>query len=232
MHVKAIARARAIGLGHERRDQLVLARHALDDALEQHRIVGRPQGVRGVQQVDLELADAVFRHRGVRRHALLLALQIDVAEELAEILKLVERQDGVRIESLARIGRDRRHRRIRVRIDEVEFELGCNDRLQPEFGVAPHDVRQRLPRIAQKRRPRILKQPQRNHRAGPRRPVDRQRPAPGRDCRCRRCRRRNRPSDCRRYPRPTRPRRRSTAACESRRRQCVVPARSGCVCRA
>ena len=44
MHVKAIARAGAIGLGHEGGDEVVLSRHALDDALEQHGIVGGGRG--------------------------------------------------------------------------------------------------------------------------------------------------------------------------------------------
>ena len=179
MHVEAVPGTGAIGLRHEGRDQLVLARHALDDAFEQHRVIRRRQRIGGMQQVDLELADAVFGDGGVGRHALLLALQVHIAEELAEILKLVERQDGIRIEPLAGIGRDRWLRGIRLRIDEVEFELRCHHRLQAMFRIAPQHLRQGLARVAEKRRAGIREQPQRDHGARPGRPVDRHGPAPG-----------------------------------------------------
>ena len=78
----------------------MLSGDALDDALEQHGVVGGLQR-RGVQQIDLELPDAIFRDCGIGGHVLLLAGRIDFAEEVAEILDLVERKDGIGIEPLA-----------------------------------------------------------------------------------------------------------------------------------
>ena len=150
----------------------MLARDTLDDALEQHRVVGGLERV-GVQQVDLELADAVLGDRCVGRHALSLALVVDVTEEGAEVLEFIERQQRVGIETFAGIGRDRRAGGLFVRVDEVEFEFGGAHRLEPQFGIAADDCRQRLARIGKKRGDAVAEQPERNHGARAGGPVDR-----------------------------------------------------------
>lgn len=156
----------------------MLSGDALDDPLEQHGVVGGLQSI-GMQQVDLKLANAVFGDGGVGRNVLFFALQVDVAEEFAKILQLVEREDGVGIEALAGIGRNGRNGGVRLRVDKIELEFGSGDGLEPKFGIAPDDASQRLARIAEEGGAGILEEPERHHGARACRPVDGQRTAAG-----------------------------------------------------
>ncbi len=150
MNVHAVAGAGAVGLRHEGGGETVLAGDALDDTLEEDRIVRRLQGIVAVQQIDLELADAVLRDRRIRRNVLPRALPVDVGEELAEVVELVDRKDSVGIEPLAGIRRDRRDGAVRLRIYEVKFKLRRHHRAKAQFAIFAHDCREGLPRVGEK----------------------------------------------------------------------------------
>ena len=60
MYMEPATGATAIGLGHEGGGKAVFPRHAFDDTLEKHGVVGSAQGIVYVHEIDFELADAVF----------------------------------------------------------------------------------------------------------------------------------------------------------------------------
>ena len=66
---------------------------------EQHRVVGRPQGVGDMVQIDLELADTIFGNGRVDGNALRPAGFVDVVDEEFEIVDLVDRQRRIGIET-------------------------------------------------------------------------------------------------------------------------------------
>ncbi len=166
MHVHAVSGARAVGLGHEGGGKAVLAGHTLDDALGEHDVVSRLQWIVAMQQRDFELADAVFGNRRIGRHILALAFGIDVGEEIAEVVEFVDREDGVGVEALAGIGRDRRLGIIRLGIDQIEFKLGTNDGVKPHLVILLDDSGERLARIGKKGLAAFLEHPKRHHGAG------------------------------------------------------------------
>ena len=180
MHMHAVARARAVRLGHEGCGKAVLARDTLDDALEEHGVIGRLQGIVAVQEVDLELADAILGDRRIRGYILALAFGIDVGNELAEIIEFVDGENGIGIQPLAGIGRDRRHGAVGLGIDQVEFHLRRHHGAQAELLVFAHDGGEGLARIGEEGLAILQEEPERHQGARPRRPGHRQDAAPGR----------------------------------------------------
>ena len=162
VNMQSIARAIAVGLGHEAGGETMLARDALDRALEEQRIVGGAQRVGDMQQVDLELAGAVFGDHRVGGYILRFAGGIDVGDKSLELIEFINRQDAVRMQALAGKGRFRRRRARILRIDQIKLEFGGDHRGQPESGVTIDDGRQCAARICEKRRTIFLGQPQRD----------------------------------------------------------------------
>ena len=101
MHMHARTGTVAIGLGHESRRKAVLAGDAAHQALEQHRIVSRLKRVGDMQQVDFELAGAVFGNRRIGRDAMGGAGIINLVQEGVEMLQFIQRQRPVGIKPLA-----------------------------------------------------------------------------------------------------------------------------------
>jgi hypothetical protein len=101
-----------------------------------------------VQQVDLHLRRAVLVDQRVDLDVLRFAERVDVVEQRIE---LVDRRDAVRLAADLGAARaaDRRLERIvgvGVRLDQVELELGRDDRLPAPRGIEVEDVAQHVTR--------------------------------------------------------------------------------------
>ena len=101
MHMHARAGAVAVRLGHEGRGETMFAGDAAHQPLEQHRVIGGLKRVIDMQQVDLELAGAVFGNRRIGGDAMRGAGVINLVQEGVEMLKFVQRQRAIRIQPLA-----------------------------------------------------------------------------------------------------------------------------------
>ena len=156
----------------------MLAGHPLDDALEQHRVIGGAQGIVHMQQVDFKLAYAIFRDRRIGGHALLRAGRIDIAEEGPELVDLVNGEHRIGIKPLAGYRRDGGNGTVFLGIIEIEFKLHGNHRMKIHCRKAFNQARQHPARIAAEWRTVFLAQPQRDEGRGFRRPVHRQDSAP------------------------------------------------------
>ncbi len=130
-----------------------------------------------MQQVDLELTDPVFGDGRVGGDVLLFALQIDVAEELAEILEFIQREDGVGVEALAGIGEMGGTAESASGSTQVEFEFGGGP-AAGELGIAADNAGEGLARVREEGRVDVLEEPERDHGAGPGGPVDDRQRAP------------------------------------------------------
>ena len=93
--MQAAARLFRERLGHERRHQAVLHRHALGEAFVHDRIVGGPQGVGLVLQGQLDLTYAVFGDGAFEGHPLNVGSLPKVAKKVTDLGHLIETVDAV-----------------------------------------------------------------------------------------------------------------------------------------
>jgi len=82
--VQAAADVVLVRFRHEGREQSMFARHRLDRALQQHRVVAGAERVVEVMEIDLELARPVLRQHAVGRDLLDRAGLGDLGEEGVE----------------------------------------------------------------------------------------------------------------------------------------------------
>ena len=110
----------------------MVAGDALDDALQEHGIVGRLQRIRHMVEVDFILAGAVFAQRRVSRHILGAAGSGDIVKHLFMVLQFGD-GEHLRLAGMpapfARVRRADRIERRAHRIDQVEFQLGRHHRV-------------------------------------------------------------------------------------------------------
>ena len=139
-------------LRHERCVDAVLQRRFARDPFEQEHLVGELERI-AVQEVDLELAGAVFVRQRIRIDFHRFAIVVDVFDDRVEF---VHRIDAVRTTRafFATRASDRRFERI-VRIfvllHEVELDLRRDDRLPAFVGVHLQDAFEHLPRRVRER---------------------------------------------------------------------------------
>ena len=142
----------AIGLGHEGGVIAMLAGHALDDALQQHGEICGAQRIGNVIEVDFVLAGAVFAQRRIGGDLLRPAGERDVVEDVFEIMQFRDRQNlrlaGVPA-AFAGVRRTHRIERRAHMVDQVEFQLGGDDRRQLQLGITIEHVGENLARIGE-----------------------------------------------------------------------------------
>ena len=90
MDMHRAARLELIGLGHERRVDVVTQRRVPHRALEKKRMIGELQR-RAVIEVDLDLRHALFVDQAVDADFLALAKIVDVLEQRIEFVDRVDR---------------------------------------------------------------------------------------------------------------------------------------------
>ena len=185
MHVQAAAGLVHERLRHERRLHAERPCDALDEALEQHRLVRRQQRVGKVAQVHFVLADPVLRNRAADRQLLDRRRLVDAIEEYGHVVHGLERQvGGTASRRAARRGADADAAiRAAARVDQIELELAGHDRVEPGCATLRHHVGEDQARVE----PQVLARGQIHHvadrlrrrRGGPRRALQESWQGPG-----------------------------------------------------
>ena len=169
-------------LGHEGRLAALGARRGLDRALEQERLVGGPDRIGDVAEIDLELTGCVFRDRALRRQILARAILLEAREQSVLGIERLEAVDGTALH--ARPDLDARPAvAADPAIEQRELELERRHRGEPERLEAGRDGGQQGARIGEERPPVRIAEPRQHLRAarppghrGERRGVDPARP--------------------------------------------------------
>jgi hypothetical protein len=180
MRMQAAAGVILVGLGHEARRHPVLAREAADEELEEPRVIRRLQSVGLVHEVDLELAGAGLRDRGVGGNVHRLAGAVEPREKGVPRVQLAQCEDLGLVAPLARTRAGWHAQLAAAVVDEVELHLGRHHGRQPMRGVALDHPRERLPRVAVIGSPVLVEHPDRQERGGAFEPRHRKKPALGR----------------------------------------------------
>ena len=150
MEMQAAARPIDERLRDEGRLDAVALGRRLDDALEQHAVVGRGQRVVGVHQVDLVLAGREFGAHRRRGDVLRGTERGDLGEQLGEVVELGDAVNLQRIRAPPGARHDRHLRHAvggALGVDQVELELDRDDRGQAVLGEALDDAGQNVARV-------------------------------------------------------------------------------------
>ncbi len=149
MHVHARARPLRIGLGHEGGAEAVLLGCGLDHTLQHDRLVAGLQHIGPVAEHDFHLSRRVLRDQRLGRQALLVAPVIEVLEEGAEVIRVLEIIGLIMLRARLVDERARRYglsRQRRGAVHEEEFELDGAHGRHVEIGLEA--VRHLLERVA------------------------------------------------------------------------------------
>ncbi len=136
-----------IGLGHEGCEGAVAARDIADDLLEEQRVFRRLQCVRLMHQIEFELSLSAFGNGCLDLDAGRGSASTEVVYERAGVAQLFERIDVVETGRRAAGIRPGRGNAVAGRVDEIEFDLGCNDRRQSRRPVTFQNQLQQMPAI-------------------------------------------------------------------------------------
>ena len=150
VQVQAAAGLLHVGLGHEGCLISVLARAALHGALEQGAVVGGPDRVVAVMQIDLELPGRVLGGDRAGFNALQRAGLAHVVEEGVEGIEFVHAVDLGRVIALPGQRRNRRLWRPlggTLPVDQIELQLEGDDWLQLQLRKAGEHLLQQVARL-------------------------------------------------------------------------------------
>ena len=164
VHVQPVGSLIGERLGHEGRLAGLGARRGLDRALEQERLVGGPDRIGDVAEIDLELTGRVLRDRALRRQVLSCAVLLQACQQSVLGIERLEAVDGTAFH--ARANPDMRPAvAADPAIEQGELELERRDRGEPERLEAGRDRGQHGARVGEERPPVRVGQPRQHLRA-------------------------------------------------------------------